>query len=314
MDLRPRRSSIPSPSRSRRGGTPHWPGSDCRDPRQAGDARCVVSRCSPMAVSAASVPRPLSRTRLASATTSTASSRISGDRGAEGSDFAGDAAGHIGGLPREVADGFGHDGETLALLARTGGDDAGVDGENPDLRRDIADARGAPFDGLQAILHRRDAGAEAPTHSATRRLSFAGGLHPRHAVAGMVDGPVAASATSATAAAAAPSARSISVAPPRRSTKTRPAPPSPDHRPVQERRDIDDLETQLAQAVAQPPARPAILVQPGTPFGGSPGVGGRSRGRMGLLGRAAGRRRPLARAVSGSSLACRLSPKARQKA
>jgi hypothetical protein len=30
---------------------------------------------------------------------------------------------------------------------------------------------------------------------------------------------------------------------------------------LQERRDIDDLETQLAQAVAQPPARPAILVK-----------------------------------------------------
>jgi hypothetical protein len=52
---------------------------------------------------------------------------------------------------------------------------------------------------------------------------------------------------------------------------------------LQERRDIDDLEPQLAQAVAQPPARPAILVQPGTSFGGSRGVGGRSRGRMGLL-------------------------------
>jgi hypothetical protein len=154
----------------------------------------------------------------------------------------------------------------------------------------------------------------APTHSATRRLrSLAACMRAMLSRAWSTD-PSAAAATSATAAAAAPSAWSISVAPPRRSTR----PGLHVHRLIidqlQERRDIDDLEAQLAQAVAQPPARPAILVQPGTSFGGSRGVGGRPRSDGFARRRAAGRRRPLARAVSGSSLACRLSPKTRQKA
>jgi hypothetical protein len=112
--------------------------------------------------------------------------------------------------------------------------------------------------------------------------SFAGGLHPVHAVAGVVDGPVgrlrdlghrrgggAERVVDIRGAAAQVDQPGLHL-----------------HRLIidqlQERRDIDDLETQLAQAVAQPPARPAILVQPGTSFGGSRGVGGRSRGRMGL--------------------------------